>query len=83
MSQTLTTFIELAWDFEGLMHHHSNIDPLQHELSLRFMGVFSLLQQIYHHNKKEQQSAEIIKGRLLETGLKAKCAKGSSRMMLT
>ena len=31
------------------------------------MGVFSLLQQIYLHNKKEQQSAEIIKGRLLET----------------
>lgn len=27
------------------------------------MGVFSLLQQIYLHNKKkEQQSAEIIKG---------------------
>lgn len=31
------------------------------------MGVFSLLQQIYLHNKKEQQSAEIIKGSLLET----------------
>lgn len=30
------------------------------------MGVFSLLQQIYLHNKKEQQSAEIIKGSLLE-----------------
>lgn len=28
------------------------------------MGVFSLLQQIYPHNKKEQQSAECIKGSL-------------------
>lgn len=33
------------------------------------MGVFSLLQQIYLHNKKEQQSAEIIKG--AGCGLKA------------
>ena len=37
------------------------------------MGVFSLLQQIYLHNKKEQQSAGIIKGSLLEnSGLTAK-----------
>lgn len=44
---------------------------LQPEPGPRFMGVFSLLQQIYLHNKKEQQSAEIIKGRLLEEwGLK-------------
>lgn len=33
------------------------------------MGVFSLLQQIYPHNKKEQQSAECIKGSL---GVKGK-----------
>lgn len=33
------------------------------------MGVFSLLQQIYLHNKKEQQSAECIKGSL---GVKGK-----------
>lgn len=33
------------------------------------MGVFSLLQQIYPHNKKEQQSAERIKGSL---GVKGK-----------
>lgn len=33
------------------------------------MGVFSLLQQIYPHNKKEQQSADCIKGSL---GVKGK-----------
>lgn len=33
------------------------------------MCVFSLLQQIYSHNKKEQQSAECIKGSL---GVKGK-----------
>lgn len=35
----------------------------------RFTAVFSLLQQIYPHNKKEQQSAECIKGSL---GVKGK-----------
>lgn len=69
MSQTLTVFIELAVALlEGLMRHHRNTDLVQHGLGLKFMGVFSLLQQIYHHNKKEQQSVKIIKGSLETLG---------------
>lgn len=36
---------------------------VQPETRSRFTGVFSLLQQIYLYNKKEQQSAEAIRGR--------------------
>lgn len=71
LSQTLTSFIRA--DFGPWKDWCVTIATLTLKVSLqpdpnaRFMSVFSLLQQIYLLNKKEQQSAEIIKRSLLET----------------